>query len=99
MKNVFITVMLLALGVSAVPAHAANPCEVVVCMYGKVTGTNGGNSCKSPEKAFFDINVFKRGIFQPWKTADLRKALLDGCPTANPADIASIISKFGKIRG
>lgn len=99
MKHVFISVMLLALGFSAMPAHAANPCEVVVCMYGKLTETDGGGSCNSPEKAFFDINVFKRGIFQPTKTANLRKSFLGECPTADPKDIAEIISKFGRVRG
>lgn len=36
-------------------SYAADPCEVVLCMYGKATGNSGGGECRSAEKAFFNI--------------------------------------------
>lgn len=99
MRKKIIYLLVAVIGLVTTPVRAADPCEVVLCMYGKLTGANGGGSCNSPEKAFFDINVFKKGIFQPTKTSNLRKSFLGECPTADPKDIAAIISKFGRIRG
>ena len=81
-------------------SFAADPCEVVLCMFGKVTGNSGGSECSSAEKAFFNINSFKKkGRFDPSKTSNMRKALLGECKAADPAAIAKIISQFGRIRG
>ena len=57
MKKTAIAAALLCLtaGFSA-PSFAADPCEVVLCMFGKVTGNSGGSECSSAEKAFFNIN-------------------------------------------
>ncbi|HDX9051760.1 TPA: conjugal transfer protein [Yersinia enterocolitica] len=82
------------------PVLAADVCEVVVCMYGKVTGGDGGKDCTAAERDFFSINAFKKkGRFDPTKTADMRKALLNGCSGADPVEISKIIAKFGTIRG
>lgn len=82
------------------PVFAADPCDVVVCMYGKVTGGDGGDDCPAAERAFFSINESKKkGRFDATKTASSRKKLLTGCPNADPAEITKIISKFGKIKG
>lgn len=82
------------------PVLAADACDIVVCMYGKMTGGDGGESCSSAERDFFSINAFKKkGRFDPTKTADMRKALLNGCSGADPVEISKIIAKFGTIRG
>jgi len=45
-------------------SFAADPCEVVLCMYGKATGNNGGSECRSAERAFFNIvKKNKHGFF------------------------------------
>lgn len=82
------------------PVFAADACDVVVCMYGKMTGGDGGESCIAAERDFFSLNAFKKkGRFDPSKTADMRKNLLSNCPTATPEDINKIIDIFGSIRG
>lgn len=101
MKKIAIAAALLCLaaGFSA-PSFATDPCETVLCMYGKATGNGGGSECSSPEKAFFSVNSFKKHHrFDPAKTSNMRKALLGECKAADPAAIAKIISQFGRIRG
>ncbi|OVZ83559.1 conjugal transfer protein [Yersinia kristensenii] len=98
-KSTVVLLPLLFVGLSSLPAIAADPCEVVICMYGKVTG-NSPSECNSAEGQFFSINAFKKkGRFDPTKTADMRKSLLGSCPMADPSKISEIISKFGRIRG
>lgn len=101
MKNIAIAAALLCLsaGFSA-PTFAADPCEVVLCMFGKATGNSGGSECSSAEKSFFKINAFKKkGRFDPSKTSNMRKEFLGECKAADPEAIAKIISQFGRIRG
>lgn len=100
MKKNFTWIVLLCLTfMSPSPVFAVDVCEVVICMYGKVTG-NSPSECNSAERQFFSINAFKKkGRFDPTKTADMRRALLVRCSGADPKDIAEIISSFGKIRG
>lgn len=87
----------LAAGFSA-PSFASDPCEVVLCMAGKAMGSGGGNDCKSAERDFFNIVKKNKHGFLPSHTADARKALLGQCKGADPATIASIISKFGTMK-
>lgn len=99
-KNVYAAALLcLAAGFTA-PVFAADPCEVVLCMYGKAVGSGGGSDCSSAEKAFFSINAFKKHHhFDPSKTSDMRKEFLGDCGSADPDAIAKIISSFGRIQG
>lgn len=101
MKKLAIATALLCLFAGFSPySFAADPCEVVLCMFGKATGNSGGSECRSAEKAFFKINAFKKHHhFNPGKTANLRKNFLGECKSADPESIAKIISKFGRIRG
>ncbi|MEZ2541570.1 TrbM/KikA/MpfK family conjugal transfer protein [Escherichia coli] len=80
-------------------SYAADPCEVVLCMYGKATGNSGGGECRSAEKAFFNILKKKKGSIRWSKTFDARKAFLNQCSSADPAAISKIMSKFGRVRG
>lgn len=101
MKKIAIAAALLCLaaGFSA-PSFATDPCETVLCMYGKATGNGGGSECSGPEKVFFSVNSFKKHHrFDPAKTSNMRKALLGECKAADPAAIAKIISQFGRIKG
>lgn len=99
MKKTAIAAALLCLsaGVST-PAFAADLCEVVLCMAGKVLGQSGGSECSSAEKSFFNIVKKNKHGFLPSHTADARKALISQCKEADPATIASIISKFGRVK-
>ncbi|HBZ3680377.1 TPA: conjugal transfer protein, partial [Klebsiella pneumoniae] len=42
------TVLCLTAG-TPIYSFAADPCEVVLCMYGKATGNSGGSECSSAE--------------------------------------------------
>ncbi|EGX0284396.1 conjugal transfer protein [Salmonella enterica] len=80
-------------------ASAADACKTVLCLYGKAVGSGGGGECKSAEKDFFNILKKKKGSIRWSKTVDARKAFLNQCSSADPAAIAKIMSKFGKVRG
>ncbi|MBP2845823.1 kikA from plasmid origin [Dickeya oryzae] len=100
MKKTAIAAALLCLAAGySVPSSAADPCEVVLCMYGKATGNSGGSECSSAEKDFFDIvKTGKKGSFRADATADARKEFLGECPDAAQESINMIINKFGRIR-
>lgn len=99
MKRTAIAAALLCLtaGFTA-PSFAADPCEVVLCMYGKATGNSGGSSCSSAEHAFFNIIKKNKHGFLPGHTADARKAFLLQCKEADPSTISKIISQFGRVK-
>ncbi|ECY2572987.1 conjugal transfer protein, partial [Salmonella enterica] len=48
---------------------------------------------------FFNILKKKKGSIRWNKTVDARKAFLNQCSSADPAAIAKIMSKFGRVRG
>jgi len=79
-------------------AIAADPCEVVLCMYGKTTGNGGENECRSAERTFFNIVKKNKHGFLPSHTADARKAFLLECQSADTEIVSQIISKFGRMR-
>ncbi|EDS0772145.1 conjugal transfer protein [Salmonella enterica] len=99
-KTITVVALLCLLSGFSSSSFAADPCEVVLCMYGKATGNSGGSECSSAEKAFFKINSFKKHHrFNPAKTADMRKNFLGQCASADPAHMSKILSKYGKKRG
>lgn len=55
MKKIAAITMFVLTTATPVYSYAADPCEVVLCMYGKATGNSGGGECRSAEKAFFNI--------------------------------------------
>ncbi|MHB9331423.1 TrbM/KikA/MpfK family conjugal transfer protein [Phytobacter ursingii] len=77
---------------------SGDPCVVVLCMYGKVTGNSGGGECSSPEKTFFNIIKKKKGSFLPDHTSDARKSFISKCATAGKDTIDKIINKFGRVK-
>ncbi|ELW2866048.1 conjugal transfer protein [Salmonella enterica] len=79
-------------------AKAEDSCKVVLCMFGKLTGTSGGE-CNSAINDYFSVKVFKDGDFNPGKTATKRLNLLNSCSTADRSDTKSINDKFGRIYG
>ena len=100
MKKLTITTFLICMTMLVpAPALAADACEVVVCMYGKLTGNSGGNECKPAERSFFSIVKRNKHGFLPGPTASLREAFLRECKSADPLIISQIISKFGRLRG
>ena len=54
-KTVIAAAVLCMAAGTPIYSFAADPCEVVLCMYGKATGNSGGSECRSAEKAFFNI--------------------------------------------
>lgn len=97
----------LSLGLFSVPlAHAADPCETLVCMAG-LAGVAGGSvagGCDSAINSFFDIRKFRKGKFKASATSSARKSFIKSCSGStataisgsNPAAISAIISKFGR---
>lgn len=80
-------------------SFAADPCEVVLCMYGKATGNSGGSECRSAERAFFNIVKKNKHGFLPNHTLNARKAFLGECASADPEAVNKILSRFGRISG
>ncbi|EAX8328950.1 conjugal transfer protein [Salmonella enterica] len=101
MKKTVIAAAVLCLAAGTpIYSFAADPCEVVLCMFGKATGNSGGSECSSAERAFFKINAFKKHHrFNPGKTFNMRKSFLGQCRSADPAAVSKILSKFGRMRG
>ncbi|EGY28666.1 hypothetical protein Rin_00013960 [Candidatus Regiella insecticola 5.15] len=101
MKKTLLSTAFLCITASvSVPAQADNACKVVICLFGKMTGTSGGAGCHSAEKQFFSLNAFKkREHFNPAKTFALRQAFLGECIEADPATVSQVLSQFGRIRG
>ncbi|MFE4110594.1 conjugal transfer protein [Kosakonia sp. YIM B13611] len=98
-KALLPTSLLCAIALFSAQVIASDACEVVLCMYGKTTGSSGGNHCHTAERAFFDIVKRDKNGFLPGHTADARKSFLLGCKSVDPDIINKIISKFGRIRG
>lgn len=51
-KTVIAAAVLCLTAGTPIYSFAADPCEVVLCMYGKATGNSGGSECSSTERAF-----------------------------------------------
>lgn len=99
-KTVIAAAVLCLTAGTPIYSFAADPCEVVLCMYGKSTGNSGGSECSSAERAFFKINAFKKHHrFNPGKTFDMRKEFLGEYKAADPESISKILSKFGRVKG
>ncbi|EHT8728076.1 conjugal transfer protein [Salmonella enterica] len=99
-KTVIAAAVLCLTAGTPIYSFAADPCEVVLCMFGKATGNSGGSECSSAERAFFKINAFKKHHrFNPEKTFNMRKSFLGQCRSADPAAVSKILSKFGRMRG
>ncbi|WP_226067703.1 conjugal transfer protein [Dickeya zeae] len=98
-KTIRSALLLCAMTVCSTSVMATDACEVVICMYGKTTGNNGGNEFHSAERTFFNIVKKNKRGFLPDHTADARKSFLFECDSADPAIITQIINKFGRMCG
>lgn len=81
-------------------AYADDPCEVTLCLWGKMSGASS-SQCSKTEKKFFNIVKKKKGSFQPGKTFDARKDFLNSeCPSVYGVSqfIEKILQKYGKVR-
>lgn len=96
---VIVTAMLCIIAGTPVYSFTADPCEVVLCMYGKATGNSGGSECRSAERAFFTIVKKNKHGFLPNHTLNARKAFLGECASADPEAVNKILSRFGRFRG
>ena len=77
---------------------AANPCRVVLCMFGMVAGGGGASQCAGATAEFFAIQIYDFwGTFDPIATAIERRALLNGCSNGVETQIDSIIAMFGEV--
>jgi hypothetical protein len=68
-------------------ARAADPCESLLCMAGKLQGQSGGDACSAPIGDYFAIMKFGRhGRFNPSKTAAARLNFLTSCAADGVGD-------------
>lgn len=82
------------------PAAADEPCNMTLCMWGKVNGSDD-DGCQGQIKSFFKKQMKKHGSFLPDHTADAREDMLrDECPASMvPSQfISDIIKKFGRVK-
>ena len=93
------TAMLCIVAGTPVYSFAADPCEVVLCMYGKTNGNSGGSQCRSAERAFFTIVKKNKHVFLPNHTLNARKDFLVVCTSADPEAVNKILSRFGRVKG
>ena len=96
---VIVAAMLCIVAGTPVYSFASDPCEVVLCMYGKATGNSGGSECLSAERAFFNIVKKNKHGFLPNHTLNARKIFLGECASADPDAVNKILSRFGRFRG
>ncbi len=75
-------------------SQAADACEIVLCMYGKMVGKSQ-SECRSAEREYFSIIAKKKGKFNASRTATARLKQLNKCPS--PENNA-INSTFGRMR-
>lgn len=61
-KTVIAAAVLCLTAGTPIYSFAADPCEVVLCMYGKATGNSGGSECSSAERAFLKSTHLKNTI-------------------------------------
>lgn len=93
-------VLCMVVGVN-LPAKADEPCNMTLCMWGQLNGSDK-DGCQSQIKKFYKKQVKKKGSFLPDHTADARKdMLMQECPASMaPAQfINDIIKKFGRLKG
>ncbi|MBK5010199.1 hypothetical protein IAE33_002059 [Pseudomonas sp. S60] len=79
------------------PAQAGDPCETVLCMFGKLKGAGVVENCDGPVADYFNIVKKKKGKIRLDRTADARQSFLDSCPDADPDATKKINKKFGKV--
>lgn len=100
-----ITVVMLALAPSAFAkkrhhtdgvGQVGEPCEVLMCMAGKVQG-DMQPGCQSVNQRFFNVRVFTP-YYNPEATARLRQSILNGCSGAavNKQTLEMIIQRYGR---
>ncbi|GBO48476.1 TrbM/KikA/MpfK family conjugal transfer protein [Pectobacterium versatile] len=98
-KRTLSTIVFFASTLFTSSAFSADACATVLCLYGKITGSNTGSECHTAERAFFNIAKKSRWGFLPAATAEARKAYLAECASAAPAIIRQIITQYGRLRG
>lgn len=92
---------LVALSLVATPTYADDEsCKMALCMWGRFTGDSGGSECKSAEKKYFKIIVYRKKHKISWgSTAKKRLQALNSCAGADPSYNKKINDKFGRKKG
>lgn len=89
--------IMLALAITTrAQAQSDAACGAVLCLYGPLTGTSGGEACASYIATYFAIRVFHHG-FDGGATSAARLAFLNQCSTAQAAIITAINAQFGTV--
>lgn len=84
---------------TAIPAHAKDPCKTVLCMWGKLQGAGTVSNCGGAVSDYFSIIKKRKGKIRWGSTANARQSFLDSCPAADGGKTKQINNKFGKVLG
>ncbi len=93
-KTVIAAAVLCMAAGTPIYSFAADPCEVVLCMYGKATGNSGGSECRSAEKAFFNIVKKNKHGFLPNHTGNDSNLLIVFYVQIVPDDFVMQLHRF-----
>lgn len=97
MKKAFIGILIAAsASLSSISAHADDPCQVVLCMFGMVQG-QGSQQCKSSIDSYFGIVAWRHGHPDLSGTARDRLSLTQQCKSAPNNFISMIDQTFGNV--
>ncbi len=80
----------------SLPTHADEPCNMTLCMWGMVSGSDKDGCQDQIKKVTSKSRLLKKGTFLPDHTADKRKdMLMQECPASMAPSqfIGEIISK------
>lgn len=71
-------------------------CGTILCLGGSMDGGTGGDMCKKPIDAYFDIKEYRGGEYDPGLTLQSRIDYLDECPEDTTTKMR-INAKYGMI--
>jgi hypothetical protein len=90
------TVVAASVSLSSFSAHASDPCETVLCMFGLVQGQES-SECKNDIDSYFGIVEMHHGHPDIGATAQSRLSFTQQCKSASSGSISSIDNTFGGV--
>lgn len=73
-----------------------DPCTVLFCMGGLLTGSQD-QECQPSIHVFWSLKSYGRHGFDAWETFKKRRGKLDNCPSADSAVKSGVLDRFGRV--
>lgn len=97
MKKLFASALVgMSISLSSFSAHASDPCETVLCMFGLVEGQDS-QKCQNDIDSYFGIVEWHHGHPDIGATAQSRLSFTQQCKTASGGAISMIDKTFGGV--